>query len=129
MIIRQRTVTDVQLFVLYLNKVIDHIEDMTAVAISTDYDKLVSWYNEQKAPEKYRDEEDHVRNMIGNPIYKTFKRGSLLEYYNPCPTTTLIEGRPTQYYGGICSQWFPEDKARALLRAGSCGELHVVCSD
>lgn len=122
-----RPATDIQLFVLYLNPVTGHVQDMTSIAVSTDHDALVRWYYEQMAPEKYRDEGDSVRNMIGGSILKTFKHGSILEYYNPCPTTNIIDR--IEYGGGIVARWFREEDAMEILN-GSAGESYeVVCRD
>lgn len=85
-------VPEVRVYVLVLNT-FGAAEDREIVAVSDDYDRLVNWYNDQFAEEGYRED----------GWYKTFKKGSLIEYNNPCATTVLNQTRPFGH--GIHDEW------------------------
>lgn len=92
-----RTSTQVRIYVLVLNT-FGAAEEGEIVAISDDYNRLVSWYNDQFAQEGYRED----------GWYKTFKKGSPIEYNNPCATTALNETRPFGH--GIHDAWVDLDE-------------------
>lgn len=72
--VETRIVKQIKIYELALNDMRDpKIEYTCIAAISTDYDKLVAWYNEQKAAEHW----------IDGRWEKFFKKGSPLEWYNP----------------------------------------------
>ena len=73
-------------------------EEGEVVAISDDYDRLVDWYLDQFADDSYRDE----------GFYKTFKKGSKIEYNNPCGSAVLNN---LNHFGqGIHDEWVSEDE-------------------
>lgn len=86
------TITQVKLYVLVLNT-FGAAESGEVVAVSDDYQRLVSWYRDQFADEPYREDGWH----------KTFKKGSPIEYNNPCATTALNETYPFGH--GIHDEW------------------------
>lgn len=92
-----RDVTEVRLFALIMNNVHDRAEGCELVAVSDDYQKLVNWYNSQKAEKPYRSEYDN------NMYYKVFKEGSELEYFNPLFSLGLNEMSP--FGQGIKDEW------------------------
>lgn len=96
--IRQRTVMveEARLYVLVLNT-FGAAEEGEIVAVSDDYNRLVSWYNDQFAQEGYRED----------GWYKTFKKGSPIEYNNPCATTALNQTHPFGH--GIRDEWVDVD--------------------
>ena len=73
-----RQITQVRLYVLILNT-FGAAESGNIVAVSDDYQRLVTWYQSQFADEPYRED----------GWYKTFKKGSPLEYHNPCGSVEL----------------------------------------
>lgn len=91
-----RTITQVRLHVLVLNT-FGAAEEGEIVAVSDDYNRLVSWYNDQFAQEGYRED----------GWYKTFKKGSPIEYNNPCANTDLNKTRPFGH--GIRDEWVKVD--------------------
>ena len=92
-----RITTEVRIFVLILTT-LGRAEEGEAVAISDDYDRLVDWYLNQFADDPYRDE----------GFYKTFKKGSKIEYNNPCGSVVLNN---LNHFGqGIHDEWVSEDE-------------------
>ena len=91
-----RYIMQTRIYVLVLNT-FGAAEEGEIVAVSDDYNRLVSWYNDQFAQEGYRED----------GWYKTFKKGSPIEYNNPCATTALNETRPFGH--GIHDEWVKLD--------------------
>lgn len=124
-----RTVEKTLIFSIYLNSVTARIQELNRVAISTDYEALVSWYNEQMTDKPAHDNEDKVRNMIGGAIFKHFKKGSPLEYYNPYHSSEIMESASRiPMYGGVVEQWFRSDVTQQLLDGAITG-CTIVCKD
>lgn len=91
-----RTIVEVKIFVLVLNT-FGRAEECEVVAVSDDYDRLVNWYLDQFADDPYREE----------GFYKTFKKGSFIEYNNPCGSVALNN---VNHYGqGIHDEWVSKD--------------------
>ena len=74
-----RQVTEYRVYVLMLNT-FGRAEDIAIVAVSTDYNHLVDWYNNQFAESQWRD---------SNGFVHTFKASSPICNYNPCNSTVL----------------------------------------
>ena len=90
-----RTTQEVRIYVLVLNT-FGAAETGEIVAVSDDYNRLVDLYNQQINPEgKYRE----------NGWWKTFKKGSLIEYNNPCSSLKLNNTYPFGH--GIHDEWIP----------------------
>lgn len=87
-----RHIMQVRIYVLILNP-FGAAEECEIVAVSDDYNRLVNWYIDQFAQEGYRED----------GFYKVFKKGSPIEYNNPCYTTALNETRPFGH--GIHDEW------------------------
>lgn len=102
-----RTITQVRIYKLILNHMGDRCEGATIVAISGDYNRLVSWYQEQKLPQPYRDEEGW---------YRTFADGSPLHWYNPSDTLEL--NCPDHWGHGITDEWVNVDVWRNVCASG-----------
>lgn len=97
-----RTITQVRIYMLALNPMTGRGEERRIVALSTDYNKLVAWYNDQLAPEPWRD----------GQWYKEFRAGSPLEWFNPAFSLEL--NRTAPYGHGISDEWlFEGDWSRA----------------
>lgn len=97
-----RTVEEVRIYVLVLNT-FGAAEEGEIVAVSDDYNKLVSWYKEQFNPEgKYRE----------NGYVKNFKKGSLIEYNNPCSSLELNDTSIRGY--GIHDEWISLEQFYSL---------------
>lgn len=97
-----RTTQEVRIYVLVLNTFVA-AEAGEIVAVSDDYNKLVSWYKDQFNREgKYRED----------GWLKTFRKGSLIEYNNPCSS---IELNNTSLFGhGIHDEWIPVEMFYSL---------------
>ena len=97
-----RNIQEVRIYVLVLNT-FGSAKEGEIVAVSDDYNRLVDWYNQQINPEgKYRE----------NGWYKTFKKGSLIEYNNPCRS---LEPNATSPFGhGIHDEWIPMETFHLL---------------
>ena len=88
-----RTIEEIRIYVLVLNT-FGAEEEGEIAAISDDYNKLVSWYKDQFNPEgKYRED----------GWLKTFRKGSLIEYNNPCLSIELNNTYPFGH--GIHDEW------------------------
>lgn len=81
-----RQITETLIYKLILNPMRGNTESANIVAISYDKQKLIDWYNNEFAPESYTDEGSPSFECHGDshPWHKTFKKGSVLEWYNPC---------------------------------------------
>ena len=91
-----RTVTQVRLYVLVLNT-FGSAQSGEVVAISDDYHKLVDWYKSQFADESY----------IEDGWHKTFKKGSPIEFNNPCDCVEL--NNTNHWNHGIHDEWVPAE--------------------
>lgn len=92
-----RTITQVRMYKLILNPMTDRCEASALVAMSDDYNRLVSWYMDQLADVPWRD----------GDWYKTFKSGSSIEWCNPCHS---LELNYADLYGhGISEEWVSMD--------------------
>lgn len=96
-----RTITQVKIYTLTLNPIMNRAEDRRVVALSSDYDRLIAWYRDQMVPE-WRD----------GQWYKYFRQGSPLEWYNPPRTLELNELQPWGH--GIADVWINADGWPAL---------------
>lgn len=101
-----RTVEEVRIYVLVLNT-FGAAETGEIVAISDDCNKLVSWYQDQFNPEgEYREE----------GWCKTFKKGSVIEYNNPCSSLELNNTYPFGH--GIHDEWISLEQFHSLEENG-----------
>lgn len=107
-----RTITQVRIYKLILNHMGDRCESATIVAISGDYNRLVSWYEEQKLLKPYRDEEGW---------YRTFADGSPLHWFNPADTLEL--NCPDRWGHGISDEWVYADVWNNIC---ATGRLRIV---
>ena len=89
-----REITQVRLYVLILNTFAT-AKSGRIVAVSDDYQRLVAWYQSQFADEPYRED----------GWYKTFKKGSPIEYNNPCVSVELNDVNAWNH--GIHDEWIP----------------------
>lgn len=87
-----RTTKECQLFVLVLNT-FGRAEDGRVVAVSDDYNKLVNWYSQQIVDKPYND----------GGFHKVFKKGSPIEFNNPCGSLELNKTYPFGH--GIHDEW------------------------
>lgn len=102
-----RSVNQVRIYKLILNHIADRAESATIVAISGNYDRLVSWYMEQKAPTPYRDD---------GGWYRTFADESPLHWFNPADSLEL--NCPNHWGHGITDEWVNEDVWHNVLASG-----------
>ena len=86
-----------RIFVLWMNPITGRREDNSPVAASSEYDRLVCWYESQKC-EMYKD----------GWMNKQFKKGSKLEFFNPIGSTELNAG--DWFHHGIYDEWVRLDE-------------------
>jgi len=101
-----RTITQVRVYKLILNPMTANAEAGELVAASTDYQKLVDWYNSQKAPEPWRDGQWN----------KVFAEGSPLEWHNPADNLEL--NAPDIFNHGIRDEWVAESVYIDVINSG-----------
>lgn len=87
-----RTVEEARIYVLVLNT-FGSAESGEIVAVSDNYIRLVDWYRSQFADKPYRE----------NGWLKTFKKGSPIEYNNPCGSVELND--VNHWNHGIHNEW------------------------
>lgn len=92
----KRSVLEGKIYVLFMNPISGRCEDSVPVAASSDYQKLVNWYNSQKCA-MYKD----------GWMNKQFRKGSPLEYYNPVSSAEL--GNGDYWHHGIYAEWIRLD--------------------
>jgi hypothetical protein len=102
-----RTVTQVLIYKLILNPMMDRMEARRLAVLATDRQKLIDFVEQEKAPEPWRD---------GN-WGKVFKKGSPLEWFNPPPPSTL-EGLD-RWGHWIESEWLNADEYKGVYESGS----------
>lgn len=96
-----RTITQVKMYVLVLNPMTGQAEGAEAVAMSDDRQRLVNWYNSQKAPERYNDDERWN---------KMFIKGGPLEWFNGLSN---IDSDVIETFGqGVHETWAEEHSLR-----------------
>lgn len=93
-----RTVTQVEVWFLFLNPMVGRMEERSLVATALSKESMIEWYNQQVAPELWHD----------GRYNKTFIQGSRLEWYNP---VSWMGGgfEPNDYGQGLFSEWVNED--------------------
>lgn len=86
-----------------MNRMVNRMEDREFVALAFDKQKLIDWYEGEKAPEPYK--EAGTNRWSGSPTMwmKTFKKGSELEWFNPLDTFTVNYNDQ-----GIIERWVPQ---------------------
>ena len=90
-----RTITQVKIYKLIMNRVTHRVEDCSIVAISGERENLVNWYKSQLAEQPWIDSLSY---------YKVFKEGSDLEWFNPVDLDSV------DHWGfGIQEEWVNED--------------------
>ncbi len=113
-----RSIIQVKVWKLILNDMRSNTEARTLVAFSDDRDKLLEWYGQQIADEKYVDIGGHYFPSKGDfgsiaddnyKYHKTFKPGSPLEWFNPL----LNLDEPSNYGHGIFWEWTTDDEINA----------------
>lgn len=102
-----RIIEQTKVYKLICNPMSGCAEETVICAISTNYDTLVRWYNEQFADKAYR--EDH--------FFKQFKKGSPLEWYNPIHNTGL--GDVSTFGHGITEEWVDTRTLQEVIARGN----------
>jgi hypothetical protein len=99
-----RTIREIKVYKLVMNNMtFPKIEMCEIVAVSTDYQKLIDWYKSQLANEGWRD----------GQWFKSFKKGSALEWYNPVSNLDLDVYRP--FNQGIQEEWITEETYQRIM--------------
>lgn len=107
-IVEVRTVQEGRIYILVLNPINSAAEDGSIAAISDDYNRLVGWYKDQFASESWED----------GQWYKTFKKGSPIEWYNPCFSLKLNDTQPFGH--GIHDEWILLDNMDIIRNRYFC---------
>jgi hypothetical protein len=109
-----RQVTEVRVWRLVMNPMVDRVEAGKIVVLSLERDSILKWYNNQMADEPY--DEIGVREYTSErPAtknwHKTFKVGSSLEWFNPVDSFDRVN-----HYGhGLTDVWANEIEYHASL--------------
>ena len=118
-----RTITEVLTYKLILNDMrYPKIEMKSLVAISTSYEKLVDWYNSQKADDVWVDTIDEYNWR------KAFKKDSPLEWYNPADSLQSVEPEVVTNYigGGICKEWVDLDVLNKVVADPNSADFIII---
>ena len=117
-----RQVTQVKLYKLILNPMRSNTEDGKMVAISYSKDKLLDWYKNEMEEKDYEEVGDPSFECHGDSHTwrKTFKKGSVLEWFNPINLfdRDSIEGIK-EYGHGIQEQWLFEGQAEEFASSNN----------
>ena len=110
-----KTITVIKLYFLHLHpRKIRNKSFTEIVAASTDYQKLVDWYNAQLNPEGPETVVFNDTIDSGGSWLKYFKNGSPIEWYNPATTLKLKD--PSFDGHGINAQWVNVEEFNALKK-------------
>ena len=110
-----RTVLQYQVYYLILNPMKYQIEAQQCVAIADERQKLIDWYNNLKA-DPYIENTEINGGRSCREFRKYFKKGSPLEWFNPCPDTF----EPSAFGHGIISVWVTEEMLEVLKNTNYC---------
>lgn len=97
-----KNVTQYHVYLLVLNT-FGAAEEMNIAAVSTDYNHLVSWYRDQFADSRWRDDLGFVHS---------FKEGSPIQNYNPCSSTVL--NQLGCFGDGIKDEWVDQSSFETI---------------
>ncbi len=114
-------VTRVKIYSLRLNPVTDRFESLRIMAVSTQFEPLFQWYQEQYQGETWEDPQPD-----GRVYRKRFRRGSPLEWCNPCYNTD-IGADSVSNGGGFDFEWVSEEAAEDILQRPH--DWQVICRD
>lgn len=115
---RTITVEQVHVYFLNLNRMTDRCESCTTVAISTEYNDLMQWYQDQLDPNG-----PPGRDELG--YYHVYKDGSDIYWYNPPGSEMLGDLDPWNH--GFGDHWLPIDQYNAYISSMKmCGTVAVI---
>ena len=100
-----RTIEQVKIYKLILNRMTGRFEDTSMVAIAYDEEKLKDFYDEELV-ERYKDEN----------WSKTFRKGGPLEWNNPLEWSS---------YSGIYEEWTTQDQIENFMNNSFNGTILV----
>lgn len=110
---RQRT--EYKVWVLELADMHGGVDKARAVAIFTEHQDLICWYNAQLATEPYEDKGFNSCHGDDYTYQKVFKKGSPLEWFNPANTLQEKSFQECSF-GGVRTEWFNEFPTRENIR-------------
>jgi len=97
-----RETTEYKIFYLALAHVKSNVDNAQPVVAFTEYDALISWLEAQK--ENWIDENGGSDSFGSTHNYsKSFKKGSIIEWYNP--PNDLIPTEHPSCFGGVGYIW------------------------
>ena len=92
-----RTITEVRIYILVLNEMHNRAEYGRPVAMSTEYNNLVNYYNANLLEERFRDEDGYLHSFKEGPLFN----------FNPCMS---LELNNLDIFGfGIQDKWINQD--------------------
>ena len=118
-----RTITEVLIYRLILNDMrYPKIEMKSLVAISTSYEKLVDWYNSQKADDVWVDTIDEYNWR------KVFKKDSPLEWYNSADLLQPLKPEVVMNSigGGIYKTWVDLDVLNKVVADPNSADFVII---
>ena len=99
-----RQKTEYKYYVLCLASMHGGVDKAISVAIFDDLEKLKEYYNSQLAETSWTDEASADSYGNVHTWHKVFKKGSLLEWFNPMNTFEVVYGSDLAF-GGITESW------------------------
>lgn len=78
-----RTITQYKVGILYLADMRGNVDNIRAIAIFTEPEKMRDYLKSQMSPEPWTDEPSADYFGLIHSYHKVFKRGSPLEWFNP----------------------------------------------
>lgn len=103
-----RQITEIKVYGLILNPMRGNTEAGSLVAISYNRAKIIDWYDSLLEVEPYVEADSGSFECHGDihNWHKCFKKGSPLEWYNPCDKDFAMN----RYGQGIREMWVEETK-------------------
>ncbi len=108
--------TEYKCYVLNLAEMHGGVDKSVGLAVFDDIEKLKSYYNSQLAEQPYKDK--GYNSYAGSDDYeyhKVFKKGSLLEWYNPMNNFDVVSYQNAGF-GGITEYWTPDYPSQEAFR-------------
>ena len=92
-----RTIIEARIYILALNEIYSRAEYGRAVAMSTEYNNLVNYYNTNLLEERFRDEDGYLHSFKEEPLFN----------FNPCMSLEL--NNLDSFGFGIHDEWINQD--------------------
>ncbi len=102
--------TEYKIFVLFLADVRDNVDNAQPIAVFSEKEKLVAWYNSMLTSSWVDNEESTDFFGRSHDYTKTFKKGSALEWFNPPHSLDEIDA-----FGGVQERWYDQIPEQSIF--------------